>query len=172
VRKIVLALLGSMLSTVMHANEFIIPVENKDETLKATIEPFDPGAQRLLTALEKGQFADVQDLFFPEPAFLELKAIAKPADYYRQLVKWYEQDFAREQARFKGRGPLLFKAMKGGSCKWKAPQTEANKIPYWSCYKRKIELTAGGQSETLEVRALINWGRQWFITHLGPIPKS
>jgi hypothetical protein len=161
-----------MLSPGIHADEFVIPAENKDEALKPQIEEFDPKAQRLLSALEKGGFAEVKDLFFPEPAFLQLKAIAKPADYYSQLVKWYEQDFVREQARFKGRGPLVFKAMKGGSCKWKAPQTEANRIPYWSCYRRKIELTAGGQSETLEVRALINWGRQWYITHLGAIPKS
>jgi hypothetical protein len=156
----------------IRAEELLIPAENKDQALKAQIEDFDPKAQRLLTALEKGSFAEVKDLFFPEAAFLELKAIAKPADYYSQLVKWYEQDFAREQARFKGRGPLVFKAMKGGSCKWKAPQTEANRIPYWSCYRRKIELTAAGQSETLELRALINWGRQWYITHLGPIPKN
>jgi hypothetical protein len=160
------------LSPALYADEFVIPAENKDEGLKSQIETFDPAAQRLLTALEKGTFAEVKDLFFPEPAFLQLKAIAKPADYYGQLVKWYEQDFVREQARFKGRGPLLFKTMKGGSCKWKAPGTEANRIPYWSCYRRKIELTAAGQNETLEIRALINWGRQWYITHLGPIPKT
>jgi hypothetical protein len=171
-RRYPLFLLCFTLSPVIHADEFVIPPENKDEALKAQIEDFDPKAQRLLTALEKGSFADVQDLFFPEPAFLQLKAIAKPADYYSQLVKWYEQDFAREQARLKGRGPLLFKAMKGGSCKWKAPQTEANRIPYWSCYRRKIEFTAAGHDERLEIRALINWGRQWYITHLGPIPKT
>ncbi|MDQ3231705.1 MAG: hypothetical protein M3Q07_07780, partial [Pseudobdellovibrionaceae bacterium] len=129
-RKLVLILICSMTPSLLLADEFIIPAENKDETLKATIDPFDSQAQRLLTALEKGSFAEVKDLFFPEPAFLQLKAIAKPADYYSQLVKWYEQDFAREQARFKGRGPLVFKAIKGGSCKWKAPQTEGNKIPY------------------------------------------
>lgn len=160
-----------LVPTVLLADEFVIPPENRDEALKAQIESFDPQAQRLLTALEKGTFADVKDLFFPEPAFLQLKAIAKPADYYSQLVKWYEQDFTREQARFKDRGPLVFKSIKGGSCKWKAPQTEANRIPYWSCYRRKIELTAAGQNEIIEVRALINWGRQWYITHLGPIPK-
>lgn len=165
-------LLVTLLASVeLFAEAFVIPPENQDETLKAQIESFDPKAQRLLTALEKGSFAEVKDLFFPEGAFLQLKAIAKPADYYSQLVKWYEQDFIREQARFKGRGPLVFKAIKGGSCKWKAPQTEANRIPYWSCYRRKIELTAAGQSEVVEVRALINWGRQWYITHLGPIPK-
>lgn len=166
-----LFLVSLLLSTELCADDFVIPPENKDEALKAQIESFDPGAQRLLTALEKGTFADVKDLFFPEAPFLQLKAIAKPADYYSQLVKWYEQDFTREQARFKGRGPLVFKAIKGGSCKWKAPQTEANRIPYWSCYRRKIELTAAGQNEVVEVRALINWGRQWYITHLGPIPK-
>src|SRR6476469_7487172 len=104
----------------LRAEELVIPVENKDETLKASIQDFDPKAQRLLKALEQGTFADIRDLFFPEPAFIQLKAIAKPADYYRQLVQWYEADFNREQARFKGRGPLQFLAMKGGSCKWKA----------------------------------------------------
>lgn len=166
-----LMLLSLFASSGLFADEFVIPPENKDEALKAQIESFDSKAQRLLTALEKGAFADVKDLFFPEAAFLQLKAIARPADYYSQLVKWYEQDFTREQARFKGRGPLVFKAIKGGSCKWKAPQTEANRIPYWSCYRRKIELTAAGQNESIEVRALINWGPQWYITHLGPIPK-
>lgn len=164
-------MLQSILTMILAQASFVIPPENQQETLKASIQDFDPRAQRLLTALEKGQFADVRDLFFPEPAFLELKAIARPGDYYKQLMSWYEQDFAREQERFKGKGALVFKTMKGGSCKWKAPNTEANKIPYWSCYKRKIELKAGEKTETLEIRALINWGQDWYITHLGPIPK-
>lgn len=171
-RKLTLLAFIYALTRPVYAEEFVIPPENQDEKLKASLDSFDEPAKRLLSALEKGSFADVRDLFFPESPFLQLKAIAKPADYYKQLVSWYEQDFNREQTRFRGRGPLQFKAMKGGSCKWKAPGTEANKIAYWSCYKRKIELTAGDKTEVLEIRALINWGRQWYITHLGPIPKT
>lgn len=159
-------------SSSLMGGEFIIPAENQQQDLKASIQDFDDKARRLVAAIGEGRFESVQDLFFPEPAFLQLKAIAKPLDYYRQLTSWYQSDFNKEVERFKGRGTLQFKALRGGSCKWKAAQTEANKIPYWSCYKKKIDVQIALKVETIEVRALINWGREWYITHLGPIPKT
>ncbi len=158
-------------STSLWGEEFIIPVENQQQDQRASIQNFDDKARRLLVAIGEGRFESVRDLFFPEPAFLQLKAIAKPLDYYRQLTTWYQNDFKKEVERFKGRGPLQFKALRGGSCQWKAAQSEANKIPYWSCYKKKIDVQTVDNIETIEIRALINWGSEWYITHLGPIPK-
>ncbi len=169
-----MSLLGLCLSQnpLWAADDAAIPLENQQENLRPTIQAFDARAQRLVKALHEGSFDDVKDLFFPEPAFLQLKAIARPGDYHRQLLTWFQNDFKREQDRLKNRGSIRFKALKGGSCKWKAVNTEANKIAYWSCYRKKIEVELGDKVEVIEVKALINWGPDWYITHLGPIPKG
>jgi hypothetical protein len=39
-----------LLSTALHAEDFVVPAENRDQSLKSTIADFDPKAQRLLTA--------------------------------------------------------------------------------------------------------------------------
>ncbi|MCX6128305.1 MAG: hypothetical protein NTX25_04480 [Proteobacteria bacterium] len=156
----------------LSANDFVIPVENQNDQHLAAIQPFDAKAKLLLQAIEIGNIESVQELFFPQDAFLQLKAIAKPLEYYQQLVRWYKKDLQKESERFKGQGHLDFVAIKGGGCKWKAAGSEANKIPYWSCYKRRMEIQVGGKPASIQLHAMINWGGEWYLTHLGPIPKS
>lgn len=143
------------------------PPENREKPKTESIDPFR--SEDLIKAINENK-AD-ETLFFPADAFEALKAIAKPLDYHQQLLKWYAADVKREHDRLKT--PLTFVSFKLGSCKWKEKGSEANGIPYLSCYKSKLKaLDAEKKEQTIEVRTLINWGRTWYVTHLGPIPKS
>jgi hypothetical protein len=149
-----------------------IPAENQSKGEMPGVEPAVEMAKRLLAAVQADDPKAVADDFFPAEPFDALKAIAKPGDYYAQLRKWYEDDVHKEHARIKDLGPLTFDGFRAGGCKWKAKGTEANSIPYWSCYSnRYFAKTAAGKKVDFGLRAMINWGKTWYVTHLLPLPK-
>lgn len=151
-----------------------IPQQNqtKSKPKLETIEAYDP--QPLLDQLNKPSSEEEWNpLFFPADAFDRVKGIKDPGAYHKQLLKWFAADIQRESSRLQTGGPWQVDSFKLGFCKWKEKGSEANALPYWSCYKSKLKLkNAKGETNLVEVRALINWGPRWYITHLGPIPKS
>ena len=57
------------------------------------------------------------------------------------------------------------------SLRQRASGREANRVPYHSCYGARVTVRAGAREHTFRVHVMINWGDQWYITHLGPIPR-
>ncbi len=158
------------LSTGVLADESV-PRENQTQIPWSQISSFEEKARALTTALSTGELEKAKALFFPLEAFKRLKAIDRPEQYHKQLTLWYQDDLRREQKGLKA--PLRFAAFQLGSCKWKEKGTEYNHIAYWSCYKSKIKMLDGNKEKVeLEIRTLINFGNEWFVTHLGPIPKD
>ncbi len=149
-----------------------VPQENQTQGKTPDLASFESKAATLVQAIEKNDPELALPLFFPKEAFLELKGIAKPEEYYQQLVGWFKDDIAREHERLVVQDPLKLVSVKPGPCSWKKKNSEANNIPYWSCSKTKLTLQVGSKTETLEVKTRINWGKDWYITHLGPIPKA
>ena len=43
---------------------------------------------------------------------------------------------------------------------------EANRLPYWSCYGSRLIVRVNRREVALRVHVLINWGDQWYVTHL------
>lgn len=112
----------------------------------------------LINAIAKDKSDDVSLLQFPREAFLALKAIPRPGDYHQKLSEWYAADIHREHMRLKPLGELQLDTFRPGSCRWKAPGTEANKIPYWSCWGSKATVKGiSGAKEIITIRAMINW---------------
>ncbi len=149
-----------------------IPAENQNKPALESLGSYD--AEALVKVLNgEGDDAAIDSLFFSADAFNQVKGIADPAAYFKQLIKWFHNDVTKERSRLKEGAPWTVDGFKRGGCKWKEKGTEANALPYWSCYKNKVLVkNAKGQHETVEVRAIINWGPHWYITHLGAIPKG
>lgn len=149
-----------------------VPIENQ---IKGTLPPMDAAdrmAQKILDGISKNDPDSIVDQFFPLAPFLQLKGIADPTTYHQQLIQWYVADIHREHLRLKDQMPLVFKSFKKGTCRWMAPKTEANRIPYWSCYRNQVIATGTKGEVVIPIKAMINWGTNWYVTHLGPIPKS
>ncbi len=164
-------LTGLLLLEVTSANP-AVPPENVEKPKLETLATYDPSP--LIKQLNAPETEEVWNpLFFPKDAFDLVKGIKDPGAYHKQLLKWFADDIKRESARLKAKGPWEVDSFKMGYCKWKVKGSEANALPYWSCYKNKVSLkNKTGDRETVEIRVLINWGKDWFVTHLGPIPKS
>jgi hypothetical protein len=76
-----------------------IPTENQTQGQVPELASFESKAALLIQAIEKNDADLALPLFFPKDAFLKLKGIAKPEDYYQQLIIWFKEDIAREHER-------------------------------------------------------------------------
>ena len=137
-------------ATSVFGQDSSIPPENTTMPKRDAIHDFDARAKRLLAAIDANKPDDVKDLFFPSEAFAKLKEMKGAMAYYDKLVSWFLRP-----------------------CAWKKAGSEYNKIPYWSCYRNKIIAKDAKQQEvSINVKTLINWGDEWYVTHFGPIPKE
>lgn len=111
----------------------------------------------------------IENLFFPRDPFIQLKDIPQSGKYFDKLVEEFRGDWqqARTTVNEASKG-WQCGAVKKGYCKWKPVGSEYNKIPYWSCYRSNVTVTDNkGKKETVPLKVIINWGRDWFITHMG-----
>ncbi len=150
-----------------------VPTENASQG----IMPAMAGAETLsrqIIAILKDPTVKWQDSFFPRDPFIALKDIPRQDRYFDQLLKWYEQDLERERKRIgqERLAALNFVSFKSGYCRWKKPGSEYNKIGYWACSRNVITAQSSEQKFEIKLQAMINWGTEWFPTHLGPIPKQ
>jgi hypothetical protein len=145
-----------------------VPQENRTQGALPDVSGAEAGARQLLLAVSSGDPALAADFFFPEEAFDRVKDLPVPARYHRKLVRWYQEDILKEHPRFK-RGNWRLEKVELGRCKWKAVGTEGNKLPYWSCRGSFVTATDGEWRRRLEIHVLINWGKRWYVTHLGPV---
>jgi hypothetical protein len=147
-----------------------IPPENSDPALKPDFSSATSGAKALLKAICTKNADEGMDFFFPQKEFDLVKDIPVPSRYWKKLARWYREDIIKEHGRF-GRCDWQFKELKFGRCKWKKTGTEGNKQPYWSCRGNFVTATCDGKTRRFEIKVLINWGKKWYVTHLGPIRK-
>ena len=148
------------------------PRENVVKAAPPASAPAALAGEAILAAVLRDQPEDAAPWFFPAAPFEALKDIPEPNAYYSQLVNWYFADIRRAHDRLKKSGPLTFEGFKLGYCVWKDVGSEYNKIPYWSCYHSKIIVSSRAGREAFEIRTMINWGRVWYVTHLGHWTKT
>lgn len=145
-----------------------VPKENQEKGTPPSFASAETLATKLLDAVQTGDPTIAADGFFPQQAFSVVKNSADPERYHRKLVKWYEEDILKEHLRFKTQC-WTFESFEPGRCKWKDIGSEQNKVAYWSCIGNFITARCGDKKRRFEIRVLINWGSNWYVTHLGPI---
>lgn len=107
--------------------------------------------------------------FLQREPFLAIKDMSGAAGYFSTLTRAYRRDietYRREMPELSSATFARFELSR--SCTWMSPGREANRLPYWSCYRSKLFVRAGGRERALEVRVMINWGERWYVTHLRP----
>lgn len=131
-------------------------------------------AQHVVEALRSGTDDVALDFFLPREPFLAIKDMNGAARYFDTLVRQYRRDLATYRAQLpRGSSPLRFVRFElSSSCTWMTAGREANRLPYWSCYGSNLVAEQDGREHRFRVQVLINWGDQWYVTHLGPIPRS
>lgn len=148
-----------------------VPPENRTQGERPGPASAEALARRLLAAILADDPAPVTDLVFPVGPFAMLKDLPDPAAYQRRLVRWFEEDLHIKHGELGGLETLEFRSFRFGRCEWVPKWGEGNLIPYWSCRRNRITASAGRREVEIEIRVLINWGQEWYVTHLGPVRR-
>jgi hypothetical protein len=134
---------------------------------------FDAGAQALWQAIVHDDPSLAMSFFFPEQAYLQVKAINDPAgDYTSRLIANYEQDVHTLHAQLgtdASRAQYTGLSVPGDQAVWVQPGAEYNKLSYWRVYGSTLGYTVDGQAHSFPVTSLISWRGQWYVVHLGAI---
>ena len=144
-----------------------------DEHPAASGATFTAGVQGLWQAVQQDRPELAMPFFFPQAAYLQVKAISDPAtDYEQRLIANYEQDIHTLHAQL---GADAAGAQFAGidvpdaQAVLVQPGEESNRLSYWRVYGTTLHYTEDGQARSFPVTSLISWRGQWYVVHLGEI---
>ncbi len=105
--------------------------------------------------------------FFPEAAYLQVKAISNPdADWHQRLIRLYDSDIASVHRRVAGHAASFVSVVvPDAAATWVRPGAEYNKGSYWRVYGTVVHYTVDGQAATFPIQSLISWRGQWYVVH-------
>ncbi len=111
--------------------------------------------------------------FFPESAYLQVKAISDPAgDYQNRLIANYEQDIHTLHAQLganAANAQYVGISVPDDQAVFVQPGEESNKGSYWRVYGTTMQYQVDGQTGSFPVTSMISWRGEWYVVHLGAI---
>ena len=130
----------------------------------------------LWAGIVRGSLDPALPAFFPEAAYLQLKAIAGAgADWSGRLVHDYSLDIAAAHALL-GSGSadarLLTESVDANYGHWIAPGVCSNRLGYYEMPNARLVYHEDGQIRSFGIASLISWRGVWYVVHLGAILRS
>ncbi len=137
---------------------------------------FQTGAQDLWQAIVTGNPTTALPFFFPETAYLQVKAISNAsADYQNRLIDWYRLDIGAAHALLgadASSATFLRVTVPTSHAVWIVPGVEYNKGSYYRVYGTRLYYQVGGRTKSIGIFSLISWRGEWYVVHLGPSTRS
>ncbi len=146
-------------------------------TLPSANSPKFLAAMRVLfSAIASGVPQEAMVAFFPERAYVRLKAISDPAaDYTSRLVADYDADI-KAAHHFLGpgaaRATFAGVTVPVGEAAWIPPGYCYNSIGYWHDPGARLDYRVDGQLRSIGIASLISWRGEWYVVHLGAVLRS
>jgi hypothetical protein len=127
----------------------------------------------LWEGITSGRTGPALAAFFPEAAYIQVKAIADPqADWHTRLVGGFAADIAAAHALL-GSGAqsarLMAVQVPAGYAHWVPPGTCYNRIGYWETPNSRVVYRENGQVRSFGIASLISWRGVWYVVHLGAV---
>ncbi len=144
-----------------------------DERPTASGATFTSGVNGLWEAIRQDDPDLGLPFFFPESAYLQVKAIGDPAgDYQNRLIANFRDDVHTLHAQLGANAAsatLVGITVPDDQAVWVQPGEESNKLSYWRVYGSTMQYQVDGQTGSFPVTSLISWRGQWYVVHLGAI---
>jgi hypothetical protein len=123
-----------------------------------------------------GAVPPAQAAFFPESAYLQVKAVSDPAaDYASRLVGEFSADLAAAHDLLGpdgSRARLLTVAVPAQYGHWVPPGTCENRIGYFEVPNSRLVYRDGaGQTRSFGIASMISWRGIWYVVHLGAVAR-
>ena len=111
--------------------------------------------------------------FFPEAAYLQVKAEGDPAvDWSERLVRDLGLDLSAAHALLgpqAGGARLLRVIVPAGYVHWVDPGACYNRVGYYEVPNSRVVYTRGGAVRSFGIASMISWRGVWYVVHLGSI---
>jgi hypothetical protein len=132
--------------------------------------------QALWTGIQTGRLAPAMPAFFPEQAYVQVKAIPDPqADWRERLVGHYALDLRAAHALL-GKGAasarLIRVIVPAGFAHLVAVNVCSNRFEYWETANSRLVYEERGSVHSLGIASMISWRGYWFVVHLGAVLES
>jgi hypothetical protein len=119
---------------------------------------------------------DALPAFFPEGAYVQVKAIADArSDWSSRLVGEYAQDLSAAHALL-GSAPagdrLEEVLVPAANAHWIPPGVCLNRVGYWEVANARVVYLQAGHTRSFGIASLISWRGVWYVVHLGAILRS
>lgn len=142
----------------------------------ATSPQFQAAMADLWQGVVTGSVTPAMPAFFPETAYVQLKAIGNPqADWHDRLVAEYAQDIAAAHALL-GSDPaaarLVAVNVPSQYGHWITPGVCTNGLGYFELPNARVVYQQGGQERSFGIASMISWRGEWYVVHLGAILRS
>ncbi len=130
----------------------------------------------LWSGIVEDSLSSAMEAFFPESAYLQVKAIADPAaDYQDRLVAEYRLDVgAAHQLLGAGAASATLVGVEVPSryAHWVPPVVCDNAVGYYEVANSRLVYRMGSGEYSLGIASLISWRGTWYVVHLGAIVRS
>ena len=124
-------------------------------------------AHRLFDAIVHDDPARADDFFLARDAFRLIKAVPDPDPLWERLHAAYVRDIHALHAAIHDLGRAEFVRLRLTRRRgWVVVGEEANRLPYWAQRHSFLDYRVEAEERHIEVRTMITWSDEWFITHL------
>lgn len=127
----------------------------------------------LWRAIEADRPALAAPAFFPEAAYVQVKAIADPrADYAGRLLAELALDVAAAHALVGDRARLVAVDVPTAYAHWVPPGACYNRVGYYEVPNSRVVYSAAGQIRSFGIASMISWRGVWYVVHLGAVVRA
>jgi hypothetical protein len=141
----------------------------------ATIQ-FHAEMRALWRAIRSDSPALARPAFFPEGAYVQLKAIGDPrGDFTDRLLADFALDIEAAH-RLLGADPaaarLVSVDVPSAYAHWVPPNACYNTVGYYEVPNARVVYRNNGQTASFGIASLISWRGVWYVVHLGAVLRS
>lgn len=124
-------------------------------------------AERLFAAIRDDEPSGAADFYLAREVFRRIKAVSDPDAMWARLFATYESDIHSLHASLGDLHDAQFVRLQfTGRRSWVVLREEGNLFPYWAQRHSWLVYRVRGAEQRFEVRTMIAWDGQWYITHL------
>ncbi|WP_249020551.1 hypothetical protein [Conexibacter sp. S30A1] len=129
--------------------------------------------EALWKGIRTGRLAPAMPAFFPEAAYVQVKAIFDPqVDWHERLVGHYALDLKAAHALL-GAGAATARLVRvivpASFAHLVALNVCSNRDRYWETANSRLVYEEGGALHSLGIASMISWRGFWFVVHLGAV---
>jgi len=127
----------------------------------------------LWLAVTTGNPAYARPAFFPEPAYVQVKAIADQAsDWKTRLWGEFTLDVAAAHQVVGSGARLVTVVVPAQYATWVPVGACYNKVGYWHVPGARVEYRKDGQVSSFGIASLISWRGVWYVVHFGGVQRT